>query len=81
MLPHSGNLLQRSDRCLQHLGQGAEGIQQGVGDGIGILLRNTVEQKQLQDLNLRKTVQSIFQKALLHPFPVPAVYGHILTSL
>ena len=75
MVADAGNFFQFLHIRFQHPGQAAEMVQQSVGDGIGVLLGNGVEQQQLQRLDIRKIVQAFLQEAGLQPFPVAFVDG------
>ena len=52
-------------------------IQQGMGNGIGVLHRNGKEQQQLQHLDICEIVQTVLQKPLLQPFPVALMNGFL----
>ena len=66
----SRHLLQLLHRRVQHLGKAAEPVQKGMGNGIGVLHGDGVEQQQLQGLHVRKAVQACTEKPIFQSFPV-----------
>ena len=57
MLPHALDLAQLLRRGVQHPGQGAETVDQFVGQGIGVAAGIGVEEQQLQQLVVREGVR------------------------
>ena len=76
VFPHALDLLQLLRRRLQHLIQGAKMLQQRVGQWVGILLGNAVEQQQLQNLMLVEIIQALLPETVFQPLPVAVMNGH-----
>ena len=57
-------------RCLQHMAQAAEFVQQVVGDGVGVLPGEGVEQQKLQGMELLEMVEPLVEKAFFDALSV-----------
>ena len=77
---HTRHLFQIRRVGIQHLGQGSELFQKGMGNLVGVLPGHAVKQKQLQHLHLCKTVQPFRAEPLLQALPVSVMHSHCLTS-
>ena len=73
---HALHLLQLLRRRLQDALQAAESLQQPVGRLVGVLPRNGVKQRQLQQLMVGQRVRAHLPVAFLCPLPVPVVQSH-----
>ena len=73
---HTLHLLQFLRRSLQDALQAAEPLQQAVSRLVGVLPRNGVKQRQLQQLMVGQRVRAHLTVALLCPLPVPVVQSH-----
>ena len=61
---------------LQHPVQGAEGIQQLMGQGIHVAIGDAVKQHQFQHLVIRKAIQPFPAEAFPHAPPVSIMHAH-----
>ena len=71
------HLFQFLQRRIQHLRKGLKPFQQSVCNGIGILAGNDIKQQQLQHLNVRKAVQSVFPETGLQSGAVILMNGFV----
>jgi hypothetical protein len=51
-----------------------------MGDGIRVDPGETIEQRQLQSLDIGKMIQPFFQETLAKPLPVAFMNRHFITS-
>ena len=75
MLPHATDLAQLLGRGVQHPGQGAEAVDELMGQGVGVAARVGVEQQQLQQLVVREGVRP-GQKFSFQTLAVAVVGAH-----
>ena len=77
----AGHLHQLLRPRVQHAGQGAEMLDQLVGQGIDVPPRDGVHQEELQHLVRLEAAHIGFPHPLAHPFPVAVVLCHVLRLL
>ncbi len=81
MIPYPGNPFQFLQRGIEHTGQRAEALYQGMGQGVHVTLGDGVEQQQLQHTVVRPALHAPGQKFGFDPASMPGVDGcHKLTS-
>ena len=51
-----------------------------MSDGVRVDSGDTIEQRQLQSLDIRKMIQPFFQEALPQPLPMAFMNRHFITS-
>ena len=73
VLPHPRRLGQLLGGGVQHPGQGAEAVNQRVGQTVHISLGDCIKQQQLQTAVVGPPLQPPGQKLGFHPLPVPGV--------
>ena len=75
VLSHAWDLGEGLGQGVQHAGQGAEPVQQSVGQRIHISLRDGVAEQQLQELVVMEAV-SVGEELGLEPLAVAVVESH-----
>ena len=83
MTAHPLDLAQLLHRCVQHTGQTAEMLDQGVGQVVHIPLGDGEKQGKLQNAVVRPALHAAGEKFLLHPAPVAGVdrFSHVSPPL
>ena len=79
-LPYPVNFFQCLPWGFQHLGQGAEGIQQSLSHRGSVLPGHSIKEQKLQHLPLVEVVQAFLAEALAEPLPVSLMNRHIFPS-
>ena len=80
MLPHPIHLHKSLIAGIHNTGQAAKGVQQPVGNGIGIPLGDRIEEGQFQEIDRVKVVQPLGQKAFFEPLTMLAMDGGLRTG-
>ena len=79
-LPHALDLLKLVGPGREHLIEGAEPVQQPMGQGVHVHPRQGVGQQQLQHLVVRHALDALLPIALPEPGPVSRVLVHVNLS-
>ena len=78
MLPHPLDLAEVFHAGIHNAGQRAEGVQQPVGNGVGIPLGNGIEKHQFQDIHRVKVIQPLLQEPLFQALAMVLVIHFLL---